>query len=504
VLNPVESKVTSFSALTQYDFEPILNANPSVTTIDYNPNYENVEYLTITILRIQDNTLPSKVQLGIFACADGATIATKGVIEDTTPNLGSTVSYSTQVGTETTTKKCDEMPAIDESTARHITVSPTDLPESQKVSFQPTSPTGVSFPSDEITPTITVNFGKPAELQSVVLPRDKTPSANVQQFEVTFYSTDGQKINPQPVKSTISPSTDTKTPASLNPQDIPSDKPVSRLDIKVLSTTDSQSPKGVILDIKACTEAISSKLHLLSYIKQFQYTILTLSFSTATPGSTPSGQTAASTVSRETTVTTLPGQTTGSTVNAQTTGTTPKKCDEMPAIDEQTARHITVSPTDLPESQKVSFQPTSPNGVSFPSNETTPTITVNFVKPAEVQSVVLPRDKTPGANVQQFEVTFYSPDGQKINQQPVKSTVSPSTDNKTPASLNPQDIPSDKPVSRLDIKVLSTTDGQSPKGVILDIKACTEISPSKFKILSDVKQFLYYLVIFYSNPCINR
>ena len=146
----------------------------------------------------------------------------------------------------------------------------------------------------------------------------------------------------------------------------------------------------------------------------------------------------------------------------------------MPAIDEETARQITVSPTDLPESEKVSFQPTSPNGVSFPSNETTPTITVNFGKPAEVQSVVLPRDKTPNANVEQFEVTFYSPDGKKINEQPIKSTVSPSTDNKTSASLNPQDIPSDEPISRLDIKVLSTTDGQSPKGVILDIKACTE------------------------------
>jgi len=232
-----------------------------------------------------------------------------------------------------------------------------------------------------------------------------------------------------------------------------------------------------------------------------------LSFSTATSGSTPSGQTTASTVSAESPATTLSGQTTITTPSGQTTqsttGTTPKKCDEMPAIDEQTARHITVSPTDLPESQKVSFQPTSPNGVSFPADETTPTITINFGKPAEVQSVVVPRDKTPNANVEQFEVTFYSTDGQKINPQPVKSTISPSTDTKTPASLNPQDIPSDKPVSRLDIKVLNTTDGQSPKGVILDIKACTEISSSKFQPLSDIKQFLYYLVIFYSNSCVN-
>ena len=206
-----------------------------------------------------------------------------------------------------------------------------------------------------------------------------------------------------------------------------------------------------------------------------------------TPGVTQPGQT---TVSGETPAATYPGQTTGSTVSGQitdttlpTTGTTTKKCDEMPAIDEQTARHITVSPTDLSESEKVSFQPTSPNGVSFPSNETTPTITVNFGKPAEVQSVELPRDKTPNANVEQFEVTFYSPDGQKINQQPVKSTVSPSNDTKTPASLNPSDIPSEKRVSRIDIKILNTTDDQSPKGVILDIKACTEAISSMLRFL---------------------
>ena len=202
-----------------------------------------------------------------------------------------------------------------------------------------------------------------------------------------------------------------------------------------------------------------------------QTTAPTISGQTPPPTVTVSGQTPPPTV-------TVSGQTTGTTVPY--TGTTTKKCDEMPAIDEPTARKITVSPTDLPESQKVSFQPTSPNGVSFPNNETTPTITVNFGKPAEVQSVVIPRDKTPGANVEQFEVTFYSPNGEKINPQPVKSTISPPNDNKTPASVNPSDIPSDKPVSRIEIKLLNTTDGQSPKGVILDIKACTEAISSKF------------------------
>ncbi|CAF4861537.1 unnamed protein product, partial [Rotaria sp. Silwood2] len=40
-----------------------------------------------------------------------------------------------------------------------------------------------------------------------------------------------------------------------------------------------------------------------------------------------------------------------------------------------------------------------------------PIITVHFDKPAPVQSVTLPRDKTPNGNVEQFEVIFYSPDG---------------------------------------------------------------------------------------------
>ena len=214
----------------------------------------------------------------------------------------------------------------------------------------------------------------------------------------------------------------------------------------------------------------------------FSFSLETTAESTVTTN----GQTTASTLSGQTTLSTVSGPTTGST-----TATTLKKCDEMPAIDEQTARQITVTPTDLPKSEKVSFQPTSPNGVSFPSNETTPTITVNFGKPAEVQSIVLPRDKTPNANVEQFEATFYSPDGQKINEQPIKSTLSPANDTSTPASLNSQDIPSDKPLSRIDIKIVNTTDDQSPKGVILDIKACTEISSSEFQTICGIKQFFF-------------
>ncbi|CAF3933977.1 unnamed protein product [Rotaria sp. Silwood1] len=62
-----------------------------------------------------------------------------------------------------------------------------------------------------------------------------------------------------------------------------------------------------------------------------------------------------------------------------------------------------------------------------------PTITVQFDKPAEVHSLTLPRDKTPNGNVQQFEVTFYSPYGNKINDIPILSDSSPKEDKSKPA-----------------------------------------------------------------------
>jgi hypothetical protein len=149
----------------------------------------------------------------------------------------------------------------------------------------------------------------------------------------------------------------------------------------------------------------------------------------------------------------------------------------MQAVDEETSKHITVTPSEIPEAQKILFQPTSTQGVSFPENETKPTMIVHFGQPAEVQSVSIPRDKTPGANVQQFEVTFYSPDKNKINDQPILSSSSVPADTNKPAHLGSAKIPSNTLVSRVEITVVQTTDTKSPKGVILDIKACTEIAP---------------------------
>ena len=165
---------------------------------------------------------------------------------------GSTSQIPTVSGT--TTKRCVEMQAVDEAVSKNIVVHPVDVPKDDKTEFQPTSKQGVSFPTDEKTPNITVTFGTPAEVQSVTIPRDKTPNANVEQFEVTFYSPEGKKINDKPVLSSSSAKDDKSQPAHLDSNQIPSNTPVSRLDITIVRTTDSQSPKGVILEINACTE----------------------------------------------------------------------------------------------------------------------------------------------------------------------------------------------------------------------------------------------------------
>jgi hypothetical protein len=168
----------------------------------------------------------------------------------------------------------------------------------------------------------------------------------------------------------------------------------------------------------------------------------------------------------------LPGQSTLST--GTSTGVTTQRCEQMQAVDNFVSEHIIVSPTEIPKDEKIDFQPTSQNGVSFPNDEKTPTLTVTFGKLAEVQSVTIPRDKTPNANVEQFEVTFYSPDGSAINTVPIKSSTSPKNDQTKPAHVDFTQIPSNALVSYLNITVLRTTDDQSPKGVILDIQACTE------------------------------
>ncbi|CAF3294158.1 unnamed protein product, partial [Rotaria sp. Silwood2] len=257
---------------------------------------------------------------------------------------------------------------------------------------------------------------------------------------------------------------------------------VSRVVITIVSTTNGESPKGVVLDIIACTEATTETTNVTPVSTAF--TSSSTGTGTGTGTSTGAG-TVTVTVTTEsaetpetsaghTPVTSIEGSTLiGSTGSGSTTeavsGTTTKTCQEMQAVDEAVSKNIIVTPNPLPIGENIKFQPTSQQGVSFGGNDRTPTITVNFGKPAEVHSVTLPRNQTPNGNVQQFEVTFYSPDGNKINDKPILSNSSPNKDKTKPAELDSSQIPSNTRVSRVVITIVSTTNGESPKGVVLDI-----------------------------------
>ncbi len=84
ILNAAESKITSINSLTEYDSDVIQNIDASNPTVVYDPYYENVNQLTITILGTSDNSIPSRVQIGIFGCAEPVPLGTKAQIEPTT------------------------------------------------------------------------------------------------------------------------------------------------------------------------------------------------------------------------------------------------------------------------------------------------------------------------------------------------------------------------------------------------------------------------------------
>ena len=104
----------------------------------------------------------------------------------------------------------------------------------------------------------------------------------------------------------LSPKDDKTKPPTVDTPQIPSDKPVSRVEITIVNTTDGKSPKDVVLDIKACTEPTRGT-----------------TVSGETPGTTVSGETSGTTVSGlKLQVQQLAGQTPGTTVSGQTAGTT--------------------------------------------------------------------------------------------------------------------------------------------------------------------------------------
>jgi hypothetical protein len=301
-LNARKTKITQINALSEYDFDPIESTNASNPTVVYDPYIENVAEFEITLLKTSDKSVPSGIRLAIHGCADPTPLGTKAQIETTIAgqtggttsgrpgqatttmrggaatttisgqtsttgtgrSTGSTSGVTGTTGrmTGTTTKQCAEMQAVDDRVSKQILTQPKDVPQGDKVNFQVTSPRGVSFPESEKTPKIIITFGQPAEVQSVTIPRDKTPEANVQRFEVTFFAPDGKKINDKPILSSTSPKDDKRKPAQVALSQIPSDKRVSRVEVTVVKTTDKKSPKGVVLDIKACTKSTTGELRV--------------------------------------------------------------------------------------------------------------------------------------------------------------------------------------------------------------------------------------------------
>ncbi|CAF4226213.1 unnamed protein product, partial [Adineta steineri] len=311
-----------------------------------------------------------------------------------------------------------------------------DVPSNQKGDFKPDSKTGVNFPPSDKNAVIDIPLGKPVPVRGIAIRRD-TPEGNVVQFKATLYGTDDKPIHTQPLEST--PSGNKNQPASVNPSQLPSDVPVKRIEITDIKTSDNQPPKGVVLDVKACTEATSG----------------TTGVSGAGAGTTGvSGSTSAS----------------GSTT-VVASGTTTKQCQEMEAIDDSVSHNIIVHPEDVPSNKKGDFRPDSKTGVNFPPSDKNAVIDIPLGKPAPVRGIAIRRD-TPEGNVVQFKATLYGTDDKPINPQPLEST--PSSDKNQPASVNPSQLPSNVPVKRIEITDIKTSDNQPPKGVVLDVKACTE------------------------------
>lgn len=156
--------------------------------------------------------------------------------------------------------QCEERQLIDDRISKMINVIPNDLPIEEKVNFQPISIGGVSFPENDLKPIIIIDFGRSTQIKSIIIPRDKTLNANVEQFQVTFYSLNANKINEYPILSNLSPKNNKNIPIELNSTDIPSNISILWIELIIIRTIDDTSPKGLILDIKGCTQTINNGL----------------------------------------------------------------------------------------------------------------------------------------------------------------------------------------------------------------------------------------------------
>ncbi|CAF4275432.1 unnamed protein product, partial [Rotaria sp. Silwood2] len=147
IINAVESKITSISAITEYDFDAIENTNPMNPTIVYDPYYENVAELQISILKTNDDSIPSQLKLGIFGCADAKPIATKSNLEPTTKLNSSTTEATIRTVIPLTTSTIIE--------------TKTRTTQEQTIPFIQTPTTTMPITSTSSTLLTTTESGKP-------------------------------------------------------------------------------------------------------------------------------------------------------------------------------------------------------------------------------------------------------------------------------------------------------------------------------------------------------
>ncbi|CAF0819035.1 unnamed protein product, partial [Rotaria sordida] len=288
--------------------------------------------------------------------------------------------------------------------------------------------TGVTFPNTQ-QPTLSVklNHTLVSQIISVAVPNNRG-ATNVNQIELTFFGTDGQVLrNSLGAKWVV----ETTPGVTILEQLVPK-VPVGAFEIKLINTTDGNTPRNVTLEVIGCVHAY--------------YT-------------TSSIQT--SSTSLLTTKSTGISRTTLSTSTSTRAGTCAKVQTMNPNIG--VIGNIFTYPSSL--NANVNNLAPGRNGLDFPKTELRPNITILFNRVGSISFVQIPPESQ--SNVQQIFVEFFNPLGRLI-------TSYTSSDN-IPRLAKDLDV---NDVLKVVVHLIATSDRQSPKNVTLDVVGCFfEVTP---------------------------
>ena len=195
------------------------------------------------------DTSPSTIQQTAAPFAETEQTTVPAAVTELTSGVTST---STSM-TSTLTTPCVEMEAMTNPfVLQYIEVSPTDIVNKQDFSPDYTQNNGgVDFPSNDLHPIITVSFQTPAERVTKVELPQRTLESNTERFSVIFYNAQNQPINQNPILSTVGNSL---TAPKVDSSQIPQTDSISKVEITVVATTNSASPKNLAISITACIE----------------------------------------------------------------------------------------------------------------------------------------------------------------------------------------------------------------------------------------------------------